>query len=219
MKRWTITGAILIALTLPAPGRAQEPAPPPPPPGPMTERLETMRLQRMQQALALTDQEMAAIRKEMDSMRGQMRSAMDGQRDAMEHLQDALRSRPVDQDAVRQALERVRKSRSEMEALRDRHESALAKGLSPEKQAKLMLFNQQFDRRLRELIARHRAPTARPGGPPGRPGMAPRRGPMGEPPMGGPGMDRPMSREERIQRLQNQIDALQQRLDELKSQQ
>ncbi len=76
----------------------------------------------------------------------------------MERLHRALRDEPVDQREVAGALEAVERQRDRMRALRDEHRDEIGRDLTPEKRARMMLFNQRFEHRLRELMARHRAP-------------------------------------------------------------
>lgn len=152
---WTLSLLLLVT----SPAFAQEGPPPrgerPPPEG--IERLERIRFERMQRALDLTDGEVAALRSRMEEHRGEMRETMVEQREAMERLHAALRADPVDQGEVARAMEAVERHRKAMRTLRDRHREAVGRDLSPEKRAKLMLFNERFDRRLRELMSHHRA--------------------------------------------------------------
>lgn len=169
--------AALLCVAAPATGQQGPPPDGPHPPPEAIERLEKVRMERMQAALDLTEQEAESIRARMQEHRAQMREAMEEQREAMERLHETLRDEPVDQQEVARALEAVERERERMQALRDRHRDEVGRGLSPEKRAKMMLFNQRFEHRLRELMARRGAPA--PGrGMPGRPRgpRAPRRG-------------------------------------------
>lgn len=153
---WTI--ALLLLPAVPTAG--QEAAPPPGegPPPEAIERLERVRMERMQEALELSDQEVASIRSAMKEHREEMRRAMVEQREAMDRLERALRDEPVDQREVARAMEAIERRRERVQALRDRHRNEIGRDLSPEKRARMMLFNQRFERHLRELMARHRRP-------------------------------------------------------------
>lgn len=122
------------------------------------ERLERVRMERMKRALDLTDEEAAAIRSRMKRHRTEMLRAMAEQREAMERLQRALHDEPVDQREVARALEAVERQRGRMRAMHDDHREQIGRDLTPEQRARMMLFNQRFEHRLRELMARHRAP-------------------------------------------------------------
>lgn len=207
----------IFALALAAtPLAAQEP-PPGPPPG--VERLERLRLERMQRVLDLTDREIAAVERQMDENRESMRSAMEAQRDAMERLREEIGDEPVDQEAVRRALADVEARREAIERLRDEHHARIAESLTPEQQAKLLFFSHEFEGRLHELIQRHRAPGQ---GFRGAPAHGLRRPTPGQQPGAGPGFDRrvpgrEMDREAQIQRLRRQIEVLQERLAQLEA--
>lgn len=212
---WTISLLLLLAgPTLAQHGPSRDGGLPPE----AVERLERIRLERLQRALQLTEEEMEALRSRMRAHRGDMRDAMGEQREAIERLHAALRADPVDQQEVARAMQAVERRREAMRALHDRHREVIGRDLSPEKRAKLMLFNEQFDRHLRELVSRHRAsraglptpgrePTARgPGALPYRPGMAPPRGPA-------EALD-PSAIRQRIGELEAELDRLRDRLEE-----
>ncbi|MBW3661247.1 MAG: periplasmic heavy metal sensor [Gemmatimonadetes bacterium] len=167
-----ILSTIPLLVALVAPAAAQD-APPPRdgPPPEVVERLERVRMERMQRALDLSDREIARLRERMEAHRAEMRSARMEQGAAMERLRATLRDEPVDQREVTRAMEDVERERERIRALRDRLRETIGGSLTPEKRAKLMLFNEQFDRRLRELVAGHRAPGFhRPPCPPGETG-------------------------------------------------
>ena len=156
-----------------APAVAQEP--------PDVQRLENLRFQRMQEALALSEEQIARLRTAMEEIGAQSRELRESERESMERLREALRGEPVDEDAVAGALESLDQRRAEAERLRAEHQRRLAEVLGAEQRARLLLFNHHFDHRLRELIDRRRGFGAGPGGPglrrPGeRGGSGPREG-------------------------------------------
>lgn len=141
--------SLILALTLAAgPAAAQEPSD--------LDRLQELRLKRMEEALSLSEEQAAALRSAMQEMRGRSHELRETQRAAMERLSQALRSRPTDETAVARALESVEERRALAQRLRAEHERRLAELLAPEQRARLLLFNQHFDSRLRELIDRRR---------------------------------------------------------------
>lgn len=218
---------LLAAGALPLAGQ-ERPAPPArepllldrtPGPPPPIERLESLRLERLQEALDLTDEQTATLRRELGENRAAMREAFERQHAAMEALRESLKDEPVDQASLRRALADVEAARAEMERRRERQMAELGRTLSVEQRAKFLLFNRQFDARLRELVERRRAPAS-----PGRQGQFPmrvvpprdldHRMPVVPP---RPGYERrEPSREERIEMLERRIGELQRELEELR---
>lgn len=202
----------LIPLLIAAPLTAQQP--------PQVDRLEALRLQRMKEALELNEEQMQALRSSFEELRLRHRELREGDRAAMERLRQALQSEPVDEAAVGEALQAIEDRRAEAGRFRAEHDRRLAEILGPEQRGRLLLFNHQFDARLKELIARRRGgPGAR--GEPPTPGFRDGRAPSWRAPdqrsmPPGPSFDRRReSREQEIQRLQHQIERLQRRLQEL----
>lgn len=196
-----LTLLVAAALPLAAQERTTPPGPPP------IERLEALRLERLQEALDLTDDQTATLRRQLESNREAMRESFERQHAAMETLHESLRGEPANEDALRRALAEVESARAQMERLREQQMAELGRTLTLEQRAKFLLFNRQFDSRLRELVERHRG--NRPGEPPD-PGRAPR----------GPGLapDRPEpTRGQRIEMLERRIEEMQRELEELRS--
>jgi Spy/CpxP family protein refolding chaperone len=189
-----IAGALVVMTSLPI--TAQERAAPPPPPH---ERIERLRLDRLQESLGLTDEQTETLRRQMERSHEAMRGSFERQKDAMEALERSLAARPPDEDTLRRALAEVETAREAMEREREQHVAELSRTLTLEQRAKFLLFNRQFDSRLRELVERHRGGHAAPEGP-GRDGE--RRAP---------------SREERIDSLERRIAEMQEELEELRA--
>lgn len=171
---------LVIVLAAPAVAQDDTPGPPPEGPPPFGQRVERFRFERLQKELDLTDAQVDELQQEMRGHRETMKQAMTQEREAAQNLRRALANDPVDQDQVRAALERLEAQREATHRLHQQQRRSLGQNLSPEQRAKFMLFNQRFDRRLRELIDRRRG-----GGPGGRPRMM--RGPRGDFRFGGPG--------------------------------
>jgi Spy/CpxP family protein refolding chaperone len=204
-----VAGALLLAASLPL--AAQERlAPPSQPP---IERLEQLRLDRLQESLGLTDEQAAALRSQMDANRSAVRQSFERQRTAMEALERSLGSQPVDQDALRRSLAEVEAAREEMDGLHRQHMEGLERSLTPEQRAKFLLFNRRFDSRLRELVEQHRGH--------GREGDVPQRrrdGAAAPPGLPGWGPDRRQAtREQKIEWLEKRISEMQRELQELRA--
>jgi len=180
---------------------AQEATPPGGPEG--LERLNQIRMQRMRQALGLDEAQAQELGQAFEeNRRAQMQARLDHQA-SMLRVRRELAGDPVDQNAVRSALDDVERNQQAIQQLHDEHQRRLATSLNPEQRAKLMLFNEQFESRLRELVHRRGGPGAgRPGGPGGQ-----RDGVRGgdrrqRPGPGGQGAD---AATERIAELENRI--------------
>lgn len=121
------------------------------------ERLERLRLERLQKALELNDREARELEAVMRDFRHQNRETIAERRRATQRLQQALRKEPVNDDEVRQALDQVEVQRRTTERLRTQQRQRLGQLLTLQQRAKFMLFNRQFDARLRQLMAQRRS--------------------------------------------------------------
>lgn len=199
MRIGTIAGALLLATALPL--AAQEGAPPRPP----HERIERLRLERLHESLGLTEEQTEALRRQMERSHQAMLESFARQREAMEALEKSLAERPPDEEALRRAMAEVETSRGAMEREREQHMAELARTLTVEQRARFLLFNREFDSRLRELVEKHRH---------GRAGDA---GHAAAPAPGWGPDQRPAGREQKIEFLEQRIRELQRQLDELRS--
>ncbi|MGH7565255.1 MAG: Spy/CpxP family protein refolding chaperone [Gemmatimonadota bacterium] len=203
-----IAGTLLLAASLPL--AAQEPSAPPSLPA--IERLEKLRLERLQESLGLNGEQTAALRGQMEASRAAMRESFERQKQATGALEKSLGSQPADQDALRRSLAEVEAAREQMEGLHRQHMEGLERALTPEQRAKFLLFNLRFDSRLRELVEQHRA-HGREGDPHGNhDGAAAPRGMPGWGP--DPGQ---ATREQKIEWLEKRIGEMQRELEELRS--
>lgn len=202
--------AALVLLAVPL--RAQEP----------DQRLDQLRTDRMKQALELNDEQAAAVAQAMAEVHRVTREAHAREQQAFERLRTALGSTPVNQDVVRGELQAIEREREAIASARREQARRLEQRLTPEQQAKLLLFNRQFDERLRQLVSHrrgghgqgergrpgHDARVPRPGRE--RPGDVDQRVPRRQ---GAPG-----STAEEIARLRQRITLLEQRIAQLQSQ-
>ena len=171
----------------------------PPHDRPAIERLERLRFERLHQALGLTEEQAATIHEQMERSHAVMRESFERQKEAMETLERNLAAKPIDEDALRRSLAEVEAARAQMESERERHVAELGRTLTTEQRARFLLFNRQFDTRLRELVDRHHER-----------GGGYERGRRGE--------GRPeATREVRIQALEKRISEMQRELEALRS--
>jgi len=209
------TGLILAAFPL----LAQEPRERPEP-GERHERLEQIRIERMREALELTEQQAAEVARAMDEVQRTMRESREREREALVRLRANLRSDSPDQNALRESIAAIEREREAIAGARRQEADRLRQQLNVEQQAKLMLFTRQFDERLRQLVHGRGGPQqgmrqrAMPGHAQGMRGREPGRAP------GAPGVRaqrEPATREERISHLRERIAELQQRITELEN--
>ena len=172
---------------------------------PAIERLERLRLERLHEALGLTEEQAATIHEQMERSHAAMRESFQRQKKAMEALERDLAKSPVDEEALRRSLAEVESARAQMESERERHVVELGRTLTTEQRARFLLFNRQFDTRLRELVDRHHEQ-----GNGGERGARRGEGRRGE----GRGE---RTREERIEALEKRIGEMQQELEALRS--
>lgn len=120
-------------------------------------RLERARLERLQGLLELNDRQTSELEAAMRDFRRQNQEAGAERRRAMQGLRQALGREPVDDEEVRRALDRLEAQRRSTERLREQQRQRLGQLLTPQQRAKFMLFNEQFDARVRQLMAERRS--------------------------------------------------------------
>jgi Spy/CpxP family protein refolding chaperone len=207
----TISMAIALML-LAVPLRAQEP----------NQSLEQLRTDRMKQALELNDEQAAAVAQAMAEVHRVTREAHAREQQSFERLRTALSSASVDQDVVRAELQAIEREREVIASVRREQARRLEQRLTPEQQAKLLLFNRQFDERLRQLVSQRRGGHGQ--GHRGRPGhdaRVPRPGrerPDGVDQRVPPRQGASRSAADEIARLRQRITLLEQRIAQLQSQ-
>lgn len=200
-----LAAALLLALVGPLAAQERPPS---------AERLERMRMERLRQTLELDRQEAAALERQMGENRRAVREARARMADAERELRLALRNRPPDRRAIEHSLRSLEAERQALQRRHEAHERALAATLTPEQRAKLLLFNQQFDRRLRELMDRRGSATVLRGNAPlapGARGCPPDCRPREVPPMANP-LEESTSERDRALETREEIDAELQRL-------
>jgi len=215
MTTRTIVATTALFLVLGAdPAAAQRGADTPADPLGSAERLHAVRMERLQRALELSDEESAQVRREMERLRDGLRRALDDQRETMRKLHGLLREEPVRQDEVARLLDDLERLRQTRSALEREHRERLAEFLGPEQRAKLMLFSQRFEERLREMMRRRgtfdrNAPHAirPPEGPPERPAPRAMQRGLREPSRADPA-DRPEVLRSRIEQIERHLERM-----------
>ncbi len=165
----------------PAPGDLPGPGPAPPPaPERLREMIETLRAVRMAEALRLDEEAAARLAVRMRAAAEKREEIERARREMMQRMGEILRDadrdrRRPEEQALRPLLDRLRaeqdKGRGELEQLEER----VRDGLSVEQQARMILFQQDFEREVQEMIRMARRGEGPPGPGPRPPEGAPRR--------------------------------------------
>lgn len=142
-------------------------------------KIETVRIYRLTEELRLDPQtagKLAALLGSVDQKRREhTRERMEGMRE----LHASLRTGSPDERKLKGLLDKLEKNRREMADLHDREMKGLKDLLTVEQQARYLLFQRQFLREMRGLIAGARGGGQSPGPGPG-PGMRGGLGPGGQ---------------------------------------
>lgn len=190
------------------------------PPGspPFAERLHEIRMERLQEALELSDEATVALREEMERNRRAHRDALEARRGAIRELREELAEDPIRESEIARALEGLERHHETMGRLQREHHARLAEVLTPSQRARFLVFSRRFDERLRQMLHRGRGPL----GPDRNDARVSRRGVERRPgpPAGGPRED-PEARADalrrRIERMENAMERMRDELRRLES--
>ncbi|MBI5043117.1 MAG: hypothetical protein HZC10_04660 [Nitrospirae bacterium] len=118
------------------------------------ERIETLRMWRLTEAINLDEKSSAKLfplLKKFDKKRAEVENA---QREGMRELRQLLKEKRETQ--LKGLLERLEKSHKELQKLKEEEWVELKNILTIEQQAKFIIFQQEFDRDIRKIIAEAR---------------------------------------------------------------
>jgi|Deesub1362A_J573_1020465.scaffolds.fasta_scaffold00882_13 Spy/CpxP family protein refolding chaperone len=124
------------------------------------ERIETLRMWRLTKALDLdeaTASRLFPLLNRYDKKRYRIEKAV---RKDMRDLKRALDSRRMDE--LQEILQRIEDRHRELQRLNDEERAELKRILTPEQQARYLLFQYRFKRELREMIEKARRRHLRP---------------------------------------------------------
>ncbi len=142
-------------------------------------KIEAVRMWRLTEELKLDEKTSARLASFLSALDGKRRGFMRERLETMRDLRAILRTGKADEKKMRADLDKLESNRREMEGLQDKEISGIKGLLSVEQQARYVIFQQDFRRELRRMIA-----GARGGGQAMR---GPGNGRMG----GGPGPEQP----------------------------
>jgi len=157
-------------------------------------KVEAVRVWRMTEELRLNEEQVQKFMPLVSSIEQRRRDLFRDQRNAMRELQVYLDARSPDEGKIRAALADVEKNLEAVEALRKEEIKAVKGNLTTVQQARYLVFQQEFQREIRDLVMKARG--GRPGGAPQTTGERPPRpdGPMGSGPEGGQPLPYPRAR-------------------------
>jgi Spy/CpxP family protein refolding chaperone len=144
-------------------------------------KVETVRMWRLTEELKLDEKTSARLASFLSSLDEKRRGLMRERMETMRDLRALLKTGNPDEKKLKADLAKIEKGHREMEELEGKETSGVKDILSIEQQARYVIFQQEFRREMRGMIAEARG---------GGPGM---RGPgnrMGEGPGTGKGPDR-----------------------------
>ncbi len=141
-------------------------------------KIEAVRIWRLTEELKLDTNTSAKLSSLLSSLDQQRRDTMREQMEAMRDLRSLLKSAKPDEAKIRPLIEKLEKNHHEMQALRNREFKGLKEILTIEQQARFLLFQQEFQREMRDMIAGARGKGQGRDGMGGGPGR--RGGPMSE---------------------------------------
>ncbi len=133
-------------------------------------KIETVKIWRLTEALKLDPNAAAKLSAFLSSFDARRRDITHAQMSDMRELRSSLKSAKPSEAKLRATLEKLEKNHHDMQELRDREWKGLKEMLTVEQQARYLIFQLEFQREMRDMIAGAR----RTGGPVrGRPDRRP----------------------------------------------
>ncbi len=135
-------------------------APDPPQAGPPTDaqreevrkKIEAIRIWRLTEALDLDANTSAQLSSLFASLDNKRQEIQRDQANVLRELKISLQSSKPEEAKLKTLLERLEKNRRAMYDLRDQEAESIKKILSVEQQARLVLFQQRFQREMRNML-------------------------------------------------------------------
>ena len=115
------------------------------------ENIETLRMWKLLEALDLTSEQSDKFLPILKDFQKARRNFEDQRRDLLKKLETAVQSTP-DEKKLKEILADLEKNREQFQMELDRYMDRAKAVLNVEQQAKLALFEDQFERRMRETI-------------------------------------------------------------------
>ncbi len=116
-------------------------------------KIETVKIWRLTEALKLDPNAAAKLSAYLSSFDAHRRDITRAQMANMKELRSSLKSAKPAETKLRATLEKLEKNHHEMEELRDREWKGLKEMLTVEQQARYLIFQLEFQREMRDMIA------------------------------------------------------------------
>jgi len=133
-------------------------------------KIEAVRIWKLTEELKLDTDTSAKLSSLLSSFELKQRELMKTQRETMRELRSLLKTANPVEAKIKPLLAKIEKHHRTMQELRDKQLSNLKNILTTEQQARFLLFQQEFQRDIREIISGARGP--------GKGGMRPGGGPL-----------------------------------------
>lgn len=115
-------------------------------------KIEAIRIWRLTEALKLDTETSAKLASVLSSLEQKRRDIHREQMEAMRSLRETLRAARPDEARIKPLLEQLENNHRALQDLREREIKNLKNILSPEQQARFLIFQQEFQREMRGMI-------------------------------------------------------------------
>jgi Spy/CpxP family protein refolding chaperone len=116
-------------------------------------KIEAVRIWRLTEELNLDTDTSAKLSSLLSSLEQKRRTIMREQMEAMRDLRSMLKAAKPDEAKIKPLLEKLEKNHHEMQGVRDQEAKGLKGILTVEQQARFLVFQQEFQREMRDMIS------------------------------------------------------------------
>lgn len=127
-------------------------------------KIEAVRIWRLTEELKLDTNSSAKLSSLLSSLDQRRRDTMREQMEAMKDLRHLLKAAKPDEAKIKPLLEKLEKNHREMQELKDQELKGMKDILTIEQQARFLLFQQEFQREMRDMISGARGKSQGRGG-------------------------------------------------------
>lgn len=163
MKKLKLSGMLFLVfifvLTAQAVHAQRPPAPPFPEEGKrerLREEIETMKMWKMLEVLDLTDEQSNDFLPAWREMQKAQKDFREKREDLLKSLEGVLGQEKPDEGKITEILGQLEKERLQLEEVQQRFKEKAQEVLTLEQQAKLLLFEDRFEKRMMEIIRQYR---------------------------------------------------------------
>lgn len=116
-------------------------------------KIEAVRIWRLTEELNLDTDTSAKLSSLLSSLEQKRRTIMREQMEAMRDLRSMLKAAKPDEAKIKPLLEKLERNHHEMQGVRDQEAKGLKGILTVEQQARFLVFQQEFQREMRDMIS------------------------------------------------------------------